>query len=245
MRIMEEIADIDYQETKRFFGKRAGKYSKDNPYSVTMYQDNNKDLVQERNRKEREKLIPLLKLGEDAKVLDVACGIGRWADAMPEGIGEYCGVDFSRELVEIARRRNARENFRFLEGAADEIEEVLERNGGGVYNRILMIGILMYLNDRELPSALTQIERACQEHAIVCIREPIGITERLTLKDFYSDELEDNYNAIYRTRQEFGKFFEKAFLDRGFRTIREGFLFDEDALNNRKDTAQYFYILER
>lgn len=245
MRITEEITDIDYQETKRFFGKRAGKYSQDNPYSVTMYQDNNKELVQERNRKETAKLIPLLKLDAGARVLDVACGIGRWADAMPEGIEEYCGVDFSRELVEIARQRNTRENFWFLEGAADEIEETLKTNRGGVYNRILMIGILMYLNDRELPSALAQIERICQEHAVICIREPIGITERLTLKDFYSDELKDNYNAIYRTRREFGQFFEKSFLERGFWIAQEGFLFDEDALNNRRDTAQYFYILER
>ena len=43
MRITEEIVDIDYHETKRFFEKRADKFSADNPYSVTMY----KELVRE------------------------------------------------------------------------------------------------------------------------------------------------------------------------------------------------------
>lgn len=116
---------------------------------------------------------------------------------------------------------------------------------GGVYNRILMVGILMYLNDTELADTLAQIERISQEHTVICIREPIGISKRLTLKDFFSEELEDNYNAIYRTRQELQKLIDGAFIQKGFIVSREGFLFEEDALNNRKETAQYFYILER
>lgn len=131
MRITEEIVDIDYHETKRFFEKRADKFSADNPYSVTMYQDHNKELVRERNRKETEKLLPLLKLHEDSRVLDVACGIGRWADAMPDYIEQYCGVDFSGELVEIARQRNKKDNFYFYEGAADKIEQTAPKTGGG------------------------------------------------------------------------------------------------------------------
>lgn len=245
MRITEEIVDIDYHETKRFFEKRADKFSADNPYSVTMYQDHNKELVRERNRKETEKLLPLLKLHANSQVLDVACGIGRWADAMPDCIEEYCGVDFSGELVEIARQRNRRNNFYFLEGAADQIEQTVLKARREGYNRILMVGILMYLNDRELTDTLAQIERISQEHTIICIREPIGISKRLTLKDFFSEELQDNYNAIYRTRQELRKLIDTAFLQKGFIVSQEGFLFDEDALNNRKETAQYFYILER
>lgn len=245
MRITEEIVDIDYHETKRFFEKRADKFSADNPYSVTMYQDHNKELVRERNRKETEKLLPLMKLRADSRVLDVACGIGRWADAMPDYIEEYCGVDFSGELIEIARQRNGRDNFHFYEGAADKIEQTVAKTRSEVYDRILMVGILMYLNDRELTDTLAQIERISQRHTIICIREPIGISKRLTLKNYFSEELEDNYNAIYRTRQELRKLIDGAFLQKGFIVSQEGFLFDEDALNNRKETAQYFYILER
>ncbi len=47
MRIKEQVTDIDYMETKRFFKKRAGKYRENNPYSVTMYQDNHPELVKE------------------------------------------------------------------------------------------------------------------------------------------------------------------------------------------------------
>lgn len=245
MRIKEKITDIDYQKTRQFFKNRAGKFSDDNPYSVTMYQDNNKKLVEERNQKETNKLYPLLQLNSESKVLDVACGIGRWADSLPVDIKEYCGVDFSKELIQIANQRNKKENFYFYEGAAHEIESVLYKNDKGNYNRILLVGILMYLNDRELGDTLEQIERVCDDHAVICVREPVGLKERLTLKDFFSDELKDDYNAIYRTCHEFQEFFDKSFLKKGFELRHQGFLFDEDALNNRKETAQYFYILER
>ncbi len=124
MRIKEKITDIDYQKTRQFFKNRAGKFSDDNPYSVTMYQDNNKKLVEERNQKETNKLCPLLQLNSESKVLDVACGIGRWADSLPVDIKEYCGVDFSKELIQIANQRNKKENFYFYEGAAHEMAKV-------------------------------------------------------------------------------------------------------------------------
>lgn len=245
MRIMEEVADIDYTATHQFFKNRAEKFRPDNPYSVTMYQDDDADLVRERNHREVEKLYPMLKLEGKSKVLDVACGIGRWADAIEDDVLEYCGVDFSDELIEIANKRNQKKNYHFYAGAAYRIEEVLAEHSCGRYNVILMIGILMYLNDRDLLSTLEQIERVSEEHATICVREPIGIRDRLTLKDFYSEELKDNYNAIYRTREELFGVFDAALLEKGFRIREEGFMFDDEQLNNRKETAQYYFILER
>lgn len=95
---------------KTLFKKRAEKFQESNPYSVTMYQDNNEEIVRQRNKRDR-KLMPLLHMEKEAKVLDVACGIGRWADALPEDIKEYCGMDFSEELVAIANKRNHRNRF--------------------------------------------------------------------------------------------------------------------------------------
>lgn len=246
MRIKKDITNIDYNQTKSFFQNRAGKYREDNPYSVTMYQDNNAELVRMRNEKEMNKLIPRLNLSEDSKVLDIACGIGRWADRMPDCIAEYFGVDFSEELVAIANQRNHRANISFAQGAASEIEKVLQKNGKGKFNRVLLIGILVYLNEADVKNMFWQLERICAEHTIICVREPIGLGERLTLQNFYSDELKDDYNAIYRTRDEITGFLQENLLKKGFVVREEGFLFDEDqALNNRKETAQYYFILER
>lgn len=245
MRIKTDKVNLNYSNTKDFFDKRANKFNDNNPYSVTMYQDNNPEIVIERNKKEIERLKPYLNLDGNSKLLDVACGIGRWADAILEEIQEYCGIDFSGELIKIALRRNKKNNFSFIEGSITDIKEVLIKNKKQNFNKILMAGILMYLNDDDLLSVLKQVEWACSEKATICVREPIALKERLTLKEFYSKELCDNYNAIYRTQKELFEVFNNTIICKGFKIKKIGHLFNEDSLNNRKETTQYFFVFER
>ena len=121
------------------------------------------------------------------------------------------------------------------------MEEQDEKN----FNKVLLIGALMYLNDSDVKETLKQIEKLCDNHAIICIREPIGIEERLTLKEQFSEELKADYNAIYRTRGELEKFFENILSKKGFAIKEKGFMFPETDLNNRKETTQYYWIIER
>lgn len=244
-RIKKMVATIDYDQTLNFFNKRADKYQEKNPYSVTMYQDNNPTLVGERNKAEVEKLLPLLRLDPGSKILDLACGIGRWSDAITTQIKSYCGMDFSENLIALAKKRAHETNRSFYVGAANDLQNVLAAHQEGKFSRILLIGILMYINDRDLLSVMDQLTEVSEEHAVICIREPLGIDERLTLREFYSEELKDNYNAIYRTRGELMGVLEDTLLKSGFRITENGFLFSEDELNNRKETAQYYFILER
>ena len=175
----------------------------------------------------------------------IACGIGRWADALSGDIAEYCGIDFSPELIQIANKRNKKENFNFYVGSALQLNTIMSENKKDRFNKVLLIGILMYLNDEDIEVLLHQVEQCCAEHATICIREPIGIEDSLTLKDFYSEELADNYNAIYRTRNEFKQFFDKNLLNKGFYIKKEGLLFNEKELNNRSETTQYYNLIER
>lgn len=245
MRIKKDKVDINCNDTKNFFKKRAEKYNENSPYSVTMYQDNNQQLVLERNAGEIEKLYPLLGISEQSRVLDIACGIGRWADALPESIEEYCGIDFSEELIGIARSRNQKKSFHYYVGGAEQIKQILDNHGKSSFNTVLMMGILLYLNEEKVTSLLRQAAMACAENARICIREPIAVKERLTLKNYYSEELQDYYNAIYRTRDELLELYGQTLFPNGFSIIEEGFLFDDSNLNNRKETVQYYFILER
>lgn len=246
MRIKTTVENISYDETQMFFNKRAEKYNNENPYSVTMYQDQNPELVKQRNEAETHKLLPKLQLTESSKVLDVACGIGRWSDAIQEDIDEYCGLDFCESLIKLAQERNMdRSNRKFYVSRNEEVAQVLKQNGEGEFNRVLLIGALVYLNDEDVIKTLNAIESICQKNTIICVREPIGIKERLTLKDNYSEELNDNYNAIYRSVDELKEMFQCCLVSKGFNLVEEAYLFEDPGLNNRVETSQYYFIFER
>lgn len=245
MRVNEKHVNIDYQKTKDFFKHRAEKFQENNPYSVTMYQDNNKELVRERNEYETEKLLSLLSIDKESEILDVACGIGRWADAIKTEVKKYCGIDFSDELIRIATERNKRDNYYYYVGSTSQLDKIIKQKRKGKFNIVLIVGIMLYLNDNDVIEMLHQIERCCEKEAVICIREPIGIEERLTLKDYYSDELKCDYNAIYRTRDEIKEILKDTLLNKNFAIETERFLFEADELNNRKETKQYYYILKR
>lgn len=245
MRIKDKIENISYVNTQDFFESRAKKYSENNPYSVTMYQDEHPDLVKQRNFEEIKKLKPLLLLDKKSRILDVACGIGRWSDAIDTEIEEYCGVDFCYDFIELAKERNGKDNRFFYVSENTKIEQYMNRVGKKNFNRVLLVGALMYLNDADVQSTLMQIERLCNEHAIICIREPIGIDERLTLKDQFSNELQDDYNAIYRTKEELEIIFKKTLANKGFSVAESDFMYKQKELNNRKETTQFYWILKR
>lgn len=243
MRVKKDKLNLDNAHIKDFFRARAEKYNATNPFAVTMYQDDHPELVRQRDEREKAKLLPLLDLGAGSRVLDLACGIGRWADVTADGADSYLGVDFSEELIGIARGRNHATNVQFRVGSAAELDSVLSPTER--FNRILIVGLFMYLNDEGVLKCAKSLERHCESGTVVCIREPMGIEERLTIKDHYSNELKDTYNAIYRTRDELVLLLTPALLSKGFKIVDEGFLFEDKNLNNRKETAQYYLILRR
>lgn len=243
MRIKREKVNIDYSKTKTFFEARGAKYNEEYPYVTTMYQDQHPQLTDKRNREETARILPLLQLNETARVLDLGCGIGRWADSIICPIESYLGIDFSENMVQIARSRNTRDNFRFERTSVCDFKEYYESSGFRPFNRLIIAGVFMYLNDEDVNNILRFLPDVLSPDSIIYIREPVGIQERLTLKDFYSQELEHNYNSIYRSAEEYRQIFQDNAP--AFVSVREGFLFDAPELNNRKETSQYYFILRK
>lgn len=243
MRIIGEKVDILYEKTKLFYVDRAKKYDPEHPYIATMYQDSHPEIAEERNRIEISKILPLLHLTTSSRVLDLGCGVGRWADAISQGICSYLGCDFSEDLISIAKQRIKKENFTFECLSATEIGEFYQRNCIPSATHIIISGVMMYLNDNDVNEIFLSLDNLTTEGAVVYLREPMGISNRLTLKDYYSEELQHEYNTIYRTRDEY--------LDMltsqapAFTVCEHGPMFHDAVLNNRKETAQYYFILKK
>ncbi len=248
MRIYNEKVDVNYDDTKKFFNNRKEVYDDKNPYVTTMYQDNNKELVEKRNEYEIRKILPKLGMNDNSIVIDIACGVGRWCDAIQMPVKNYFGLDFSEGLIDIARQRNiSKPNCKFAISEATEISNCILQNGWNTqFNKVLIVGILVYLNDGDIKRLLESLQPFLHKECTIYIREPVGIQDRLSLKNFYSDELSSEYNAIYRTQKEYEEDFWAHLELNGFKIIEKDLLFSEDRqLNNRKETAQYYWILKR
>ena len=183
---------------------------------------------------------------ESISILDIGCGVGRWADLYRGQKGvEYVGVDFSSNMIDIAKEEYAGvDNFSFYVGSFQELTDTLKRNGcDKTFDLIIITGVFMYINDSDVPSCIKQLIPLTKENGVIYLNNPICMQSRLTLKDFYSKELQSQYSAIYRTLEEWDEVSGEYFPD-SFKTVEADFTYPE-SMRNRSDTADYYWVIKR
>lgn len=138
-RVVGKKVIINDKVVKQYFSHRADR-NLPHRYNYALNQDNHPDLAIERDRYEKEKMGKFLKLSPSARVLDVGCGVGRWADEIiqyydcaADNTGEYVGVDYINQLLEVARQSIKHDRISFVEGSFQDLPNVLYRAkaGGG------------------------------------------------------------------------------------------------------------------
>jgi ubiquinone/menaquinone biosynthesis C-methylase UbiE len=75
----------------------------------------------ERDRREVSRLIDLLELPAGAKILDLPCGQGRHAHLLAEAGFDVDGLDYSAELLRVARTRGTGKTLRYTRGDMREL----------------------------------------------------------------------------------------------------------------------------
>ena len=246
-RIYGEAIDINEVVTQDFFEKRVNK-ELPHRYNYVIYQDTNPMLALKRDLYEKEKMSKILQFTSKDYVLDIGCGVGRWGDEVVKYLvdGKYVGVDFSEKLLEVAKEnlmKNGKCNF--LQGSFQDVVEVLGKSGFSMqFDVILVNGVLMYINDKDIRKCLGNIDLLSKKGGKIYIKESVGVEQRFTLKDFFSQELSSTYNAIYRSLEEYNLLLQEFFVENGYHIISEGETW-EDAQKNRKETTSYYWILEK
>jgi cyclopropane fatty-acyl-phospholipid synthase-like methyltransferase len=194
--------DLDYEATRAFFDARAERVEGPCAWTATMYHDGAPALAEARDRCEKEFVLPLLSLQRDTRVLDVGCGLGRWAVAIAPLVASYTGIDFSDGLLVQGRAICAQ-----IPGAEKAVFERCDaRDVGrldGPFDRIVLAGILQYLNDDDARRCLDGVASLAAPDAVVYVREPMRTRARLTFDRYWSDDLETDYSTIYRTVSEY------------------------------------------
>lgn len=237
--------DIDRNAVRRFFAERAEKISAIGPLHAVIYQDKNAELARCRDTAEKCKLLPLLQLDGSQRVLDVGCGTGRWAHELIPRSAWYHGIDACEGLIEYARGQFSTVKDReFSVASADDfsLESIHET---AAFDRVLCAGVLIYLNEVEVRRAIRNIARALAPGGFALFREPAGLGRRLTISGHFSEEMGQDYSAIYRTREELAALIKDEMPCACFKLVGDGEVYDEAELNNRSDTRQLWLLVER
>jgi cyclopropane fatty-acyl-phospholipid synthase-like methyltransferase len=236
---------IDRESVVEFFEQRAKKADKLGYKQAVIYQDKHPDLAEQRDAAEKHLLTPKLGLTGRERILDVGCGTGRWADVLADGAAWYRGVDVSPGLIEIARSRFPdRTNLAFSVLPVDQVS-LSALGESEPFDRVCGFGILIYLNDPEVDDAFRGVVDVTADGARLLLREPVGLERRLTIKEHFSDEMEQTYNAIYRTEEELMARAESILYPAGFALVDSGDVYADAQLNNRAETRQRWFLFER
>lgn len=235
---------IEKDSVAKFFRERAQKVETVGLTRAVIYQDKHPDLAEKRDAAEKARLLPILQLHADSRALDVGCGTGRWIEELAGNSAYYHGIDFSAELIEHARASHPQSAALRLSVAPAENYSLPALGESQPFDRILCCGVMIYLNDEDVASAYRCMASVASGKCRIVMREPVGILERLTIKEHFSDELEQSYNAIYRTQRELEGYMTDTLFASGFRIVDQGDVYDAE-LNNRAETIQRWIVLER
>jgi SAM-dependent methyltransferase len=235
-RIYGDNAGIDKESVKVFWNNNAKKDS--SLKSVLLGYDFGENSAVLHNQKEAKIVLDFIGGGQKT-ILDIGCGIGRWAYNLKQIIKAYDGIDFSEEFV-----KSASNNFKGYAGisfycmSATEIEA---KKLLGKYDVIIATEVSMYINDEELYKLYGCIDKFASKGTLLYIQDTTSLLDvRLTLKDFDSKELKTKYNAIYRTKAEYESLFVK-YLP-GFELTENGteLLLDKDSGAREETNARYW-----
>ena len=176
---------------------------------------------------------------ENKKILEIGCGIGRWAEVFHDKCDSYLGIDYSEDLIEIAKENYNYDNCHFQVLSASQLDTA-DLLVSAPFDIVIITGVLIYFNDDTIKKMIKDLNSLCASNKTIYIRETLSFLEtRLTLKDFFSENLEADYNAIYRTDDEFLDFIKG--ID-GNITIETDEIFDE--LKNFTETGYKYFLIK-
>ncbi len=246
-RIYETKIDINTQNTVDFYNERAKRAAEmECPYTAVLLGDQNPEHAAQWNIFEKENILPLLKIGNDNAVLDIGCGMGRWAESVIPLTGYYLGADFSSEMVNIAKQRCAFESkdYDFIAASFQDVVSKPEGTFKRRFDRVIIGGVCMYINDADLKMCMDKLNDLLDEHCIMYLTETAAIEKRLTLDSCPSEALKTTYDVIYRTPSEYNEYY-KVLIDNGFKIIKQDFLPHLNCEKGFSETDRWYTILER
>lgn len=231
-RVYTDKINIDNNSTKEFWQKRANNIN--NLQTVLLGSDNTGSEQNIRNENEKRIVEKIIEKIQNPGILDIGCGIGRWAENLQNKFEYYVGVDFSEGFINYASKKFTNfSNVKFYNNSILNLDKDILTSR---FNLIICTGVLMYINDENISNIFKAFRQVSPEY--LYIQESISLMEgRLTLNKFESKDLKTDYSAIYRTKQEY----EEYFKTNAFNIIKTDYCLIINLVQEKKQTLNIGY----
>ena len=137
-------------------------------YIIAGSQENTKQFVEKTLRKYKAKT-----------VLDIGCGTGDFADAVPSKTN-YLGVDINKQYIMFANDKYASKQKKFL------LQDVREKSfyKNKKFDGVLLVSMMHHLSNKELQELLPIVKKIVKKTVIVAdiIPDPPGFLRKLMVK---------------------------------------------------------------
>jgi len=154
------------------------------------------------------KLFSLVSLGDNPRLLDLACGTGsalRYAATLCNGRGEFYGVDNSTQMIRVAKTKA--KSYTNLHFSKSRVEELPFESG--FFDVVISSYAFHHFSDPEKP--LKEANRVLKRNGKLYVLDTAANNAFMRVLDKFSRAIEPAHVKLYSTR-EFEALFETAGL---------------------------------
>lgn len=229
---------IDQDAVKKFWDARA-KTCNDLPFESIVSLEQDSENLRLKIELETAKMREYLPNVAGSRILDLGAGVGQWSFRFIEGgAAEVVAVEYSHDLVEIGRKeahQRGVDSIRFVVSPAEKFEPE------GLFDVVFISGLFVYLNDDQAQELVAKLPAMLHHDGQLILRDGTATSERYELISSFSQHLQTQYSAIYRTRDEYIAMFDRV----GLRVKRDENVFYEGCpLNKYPETRLRVYDFE-
>jgi ubiquinone/menaquinone biosynthesis C-methylase UbiE len=191
---------LDKFKVRKFWDERASSYDHVEFESIANLEED-KENLKAKILCETSKVFSWLGSVDGMNILDLGAGVGQWALRFSErGAKRVVAVEFSDSLAEIGRKelkKRKLDNIEFVVSPAELFTT------GEKFDLVFCSGLCVYLNDDQFLQLAKNLPTFLKPKAKVLMREGMAVGRRHEINDEFSDHLQVNYSATYRTRDEY------------------------------------------
>ena len=186
---------------------------------------------------EKKHLTKVLDFSNYSNLLDLGGGIGLWSNFFLDSGLNVSLVEKQLNFINVAKSNINSKKISFINSDIKEFN--FNKNK---FDIVFMSGVSIYLNDSEMKELLKKIYYTIKPEGFFIHRDAYSIKKKLTI-DKFSDELNENYFAIYRTLNDY---FELILKSNPFNLFYSEDMYKYcEKLNKRKETRLRLNIFKK